>query len=274
MTVNGAATATSAQALLDDGELHLWLMPVRYDVASTRAPLTWLDATERKAFDELLFERDRMLYAQAHGWLRRILGEYLGCAPPAVRLRRDARGKPLLAARDDLPSLRFNLSHTHSAVLVGVCTRAEPGVDIERVRPLKDFGAMARAVLHPCEQRSLAKPMPPQRRLHDFFRVWTAKEAYTKALGTGLMHGLREVVVVLEGQTTCWVDDLAAATRRSRPLRGWSAVLECDSLGAHYAVSAVSVGGPARVVLHAMPGDACCDAPLRPTVLEAGALSH
>lgn len=274
MKADSAHTAASARALLDDGELHLWLVPVRYDVASTRRPLAWLDAAERSAFDELLFERDRMLYAQAHGWLRRILGEYLDCPPAAVRLQRDARGKPSLVTRAGAPRLRFNLSHTHSAVLVGVCTCGEPGVDIERVRPLKDFGTMARTVLHPCEQRSLAKPVPPQQRLHDFFRVWTAKEAYTKAIGTGLAHGLSEVVVVLEGQTTCWIDDLAPATRRSRPVRGWSAVLESDSLAAHYAVAAVSVGASNRVVLHAMPAETPADASLRPTVMPAGPLSR
>lgn len=159
-------------------------------------------------------------------------------------------------------------------MLVGVCSRGDPGVDIERVRPLKDFGLMTRTVLHPCEQRGLSKAAAPQQRLRDFFRVWTAKEAYTKALGTGLMHGFRDVVVVLEGQTTCWIDDLAAATRGARPLRGWSAVLESDSLGAHYAVAAMSAGAATRVVLHALPPDAHGGGALRPTVLEAGVLSH
>lgn len=270
--MTGAQRATSALSLLDDGELHLWLVPVRYGADTARAPLAWLDSDERAALSDLLFERDRILYVQAHAWLRRILGEYMNCAPAAVRLRRGAHGKPMLSGA--APALRFNLSHTHSAVLLGVSTRGEPGVDIERVRPLKDFGAMARTVLHPCEQRSLVQPAPLRQRLHDFFRVWTAKEAYAKALGTGPGHGLRDIVIVLEGQTTCWIDDLTGATSRARPLRAWSAVLESDSLGARYAVSAVSLGAPPRVVLHAVAPGAEGAAPLRPTVLEAGALSH
>jgi 4'-phosphopantetheinyl transferase len=270
--MTGAQKATSALSLLHDGELHLWLVPVRYGADTARAPLAWLDRHERAALGELLFERDRILYFQAHAWLRRILGEYMNCPPAAVRLQRGAHGKPMLAGA--APALRFNMSHTHSAVLLGVCTRGEPGVDIERVRPLKDFGAMARTVLHPCEQRSLVRPAPLRQRLHDFFRVWTAKEAYAKAVGTGLMHGLRDVVIVLEGQTTCWVDDLAGAAPPGQPLRAWSAVLESDSLGAHYAVSAVSLGASPRVVIHAVAPDAQGAAPLRPTVLEAGALSR
>jgi 4'-phosphopantetheinyl transferase len=84
-------------------------------------------------------------------------------------------GKPHLPLS---PELRFNLSHSHELALVAVALDREVGVDIERLRPLPRFAAVADRFFPPSE------PAPTDET--DFFRRWTRVEALLKARGVGL----------------------------------------------------------------------------------------
>lgn len=89
-------------------------------------------------------------------------------------------GKPYFP---DHPDVRFNLSHTSGAVLVGVSDRPL-GVDIEKIRPVS--------------QRTM-------RRLADgetegeFFRSWVRREALGKCAGTGVGTMLAAEVPLRKG---------------------------------------------------------------------------
>ena len=73
----------------------------------------------------------------------------------------------------------MSVSHCDGAVLVAASS-ARIGVDVERLRPLDRF-ALAR-MLNPAEiDRVLRSPDPDR----EFFRYWTLKESYVKALGNG-----------------------------------------------------------------------------------------
>lgn len=197
-----------AEPELSAGDVHLWVVPVHYDFADINSPAAWLDASELTSFNQLLFERDRLLYAQAHAWLRRIVSDYLGCEPNVLRFRCRADGKPVIDAPVTMPKLHFSLSHTHSGVLIGLSTDGDMGVDLEKVRPLKDFAGMFDSVLRSSEKRELERESLPGERLATFFRFWTAKEAYTtKALGSGLAHGFRNISVALQRPSGCLLQD-------------------------------------------------------------------
>lgn len=87
----------------------------------------------------------------------------------------DAHGKPTLP-----DGRQFNLSHAGDYAVLATANAAV-GVDIERERPL-DWRHVAKRFLHPDEYAYLcAQPDP----LGAFFRIWTLKESYVKALGCG-----------------------------------------------------------------------------------------
>ena len=122
----------------------------------------------------------------AHAALREILAVHTGLAPADLSFEPDAQGKPHLPA--SLGALHFNLSHSAGLAAVAV-TRAGPvGVDVERVRELDDMDSLVRRFFAPAERAAL-EACPPAHRARAFFTIWTRKEAYIKAVGTGL--GLR-----------------------------------------------------------------------------------
>lgn len=97
-----------------------------------------------------------------------------GIPAQAVQAR-TVLGKPYLR---DYPGVQFNLSHSGGW---GVCALSETpvGVDVELVRPLRQ--QVAKRFFTAVEQEWLAT-----RPVEEFFRLWTRKESFTKALGKGL----------------------------------------------------------------------------------------
>ncbi len=179
-------------------EVHVWhatLDVSPHTLAVLAATLT-VDEQHRAAQRVRIGDRNRFIAAR--GMLRALLARSLGCAPDAVVLHTTAHGKPTLEA--PLPAgapLCFNLSHSHTRVLYALARGREVGIDIERCRPMRNMAGMVCRYFTPAEQAMLAA-LPPARQEAAFFNAWTRKEAYLKACGRGLAHGLAQVEVTLE----------------------------------------------------------------------------
>lgn len=91
--------------------------------------------------------------------------------------------------------LRFDVSHSGDMACVGV-TLGGSGVDIKAIRYDVEIKAIAQRFFSVSEQRDLASlPVDDQHRA--FFNCWTRKEAYVKALESGLLLSLSEFDVSL-----------------------------------------------------------------------------
>ena len=98
-------------------------------------------------------------------------------------------GKPYLP---ELPDFYFSLSHSGNMALCAVSS--EPvGCDIEL--PRKFDPAIARRFFHPAEQDWLFS-LAEEEQSGAFFRLWTCKESFIKALGLGLSLGLDNFAVI------------------------------------------------------------------------------
>jgi 4'-phosphopantetheinyl transferase len=144
-----------------------------------------LSADERARAARFRFERHHHRWVSARGALRAILAGYLRRAPASLELAAGAHGKPFLENGGGPAPLRFNLAHADDVALVAVGWRREVGVDIEREAPERADLEIARRLFAPDEARALAD-MPVPLRCRAFFALWTAREAYAKAIGRGL----------------------------------------------------------------------------------------
>jgi 4'-phosphopantetheinyl transferase len=68
------------------------------------------------------------------------------------------------------------------------------GVDVERIRAIKDAEDLVERFFSPRESR-LFKKLPPEKRPAAFFNLWTRKEAMLKATGEGIGSALSSVEV-------------------------------------------------------------------------------
>lgn len=88
-----------------------------------------------------------------------------------------ANGKPQVGAR-----LRFNLAHSDNVAVCALALDREVGIDVERVRPVRNLDALARRVLSEREYVAFRASGSEEA----FFTAWTRKEAVLKARGEGL----------------------------------------------------------------------------------------
>ena len=77
---------------------------------------------------------------------------------------------------------------------------SEIGVDVEAHRPVPKLDALARRFFSDAERRHLAHVTGTTRE-RVFFEIWTAKESYLKAVGSGVAMPLRHVEIDPEGPT-------------------------------------------------------------------------
>jgi 4'-phosphopantetheinyl transferase len=143
---------------------------------------------ERRRAQRLRSAVDRRRAVIARGLLRRLLGAATGTAPEAVMLTTGPWGKPRFDVRPGaaVPTdLGWNHARSGPIALYAVVAGRRVGVDVERLRPLHDGEAVARASLAPSELDAVASLTGSA--LDDaVLRAWTLKEAFLKALGTGL----------------------------------------------------------------------------------------
>ena len=135
-------------------------------------------------------------YTVGRATLRWVLGQLLGLAPQNVPIVRGARGRPQL---DGIADVDFNVSNTRDVVLIGVARRAGTriGVDVEHVeRDVRDRG-LARKFCTPRE-RALLDGLDDGEHRRRFLRLWTCKEAMSKATGDALGAPLRRLDVDLD----------------------------------------------------------------------------
>jgi 4'-phosphopantetheinyl transferase len=69
--------------------------------------------------------------------------------------------------------------------LIAAALDVDVGVDVERIRPMPEYAAVAERFFPPSESAALADS-PPELREREFFRRWTRIEAMLKATGEGL----------------------------------------------------------------------------------------
>jgi 4'-phosphopantetheinyl transferase len=123
---------------------------------------------------------DARRFGLARGFLRALLGSYLGVPAGDLRFEYGPHGKPALPG-----AIEFSLSHAGDLLAVAVGVDRAVGVDVEKSASSPDILALARRYFCPDEYRwLLAREGADQ--TDQFFRIWTRKEAYLKARGVGI----------------------------------------------------------------------------------------
>ncbi|RYD22778.1 MAG: 4'-phosphopantetheinyl transferase superfamily protein [Verrucomicrobiaceae bacterium] len=141
------------------------------------------------------FGKDAVQWSAYRAGLRVILGQSLGLHPVEVPLVFSETGKPGLAPPHD--HLHFNLSHCDGLALLALSPNGPVGIDLEPVDRAGSLLECETSFCHPDEITTL--PPSPGERACQLLRIWTAKEAILKALGTGLSHPPDAVTLHFEG---------------------------------------------------------------------------
>ena len=191
-----------------EDEVQLW----RVDLEAVRAEeARWqevLSSDERNRAARFHFPHDRQRFVASRAWLRTILAGFLEIDARDLRFSYSKKDKPFVGPAHADSGITFNMSHSGGIALYAFARRREIGVDVEQIRSNFDIEPIARRFFSVLEQQQLAA-LPEESRVEAFFRCWTRKEAYIKAVGDGLSLPLSQFDVSLES----WGTNALLATR-------------------------------------------------------------
>jgi len=153
-----------------------------------------LSEEERHRAARFIAEPHRHRFIAARGQLRAALGRCLGTSAAEIELAYSATGKPTLAGTFATVGLHFNLSHSEDTAVFAVTLAGPVGIDVERIRRLRDFDLLVTRFFSSREQAAFLA-LPEGEKPGAFFHLWTRKEAWLKATGAGLAGGLDQVEV-------------------------------------------------------------------------------
>jgi 4'-phosphopantetheinyl transferase len=172
-----------------DNWVEVWIESLDLPASEVAALTQFLTPAELALCDRCRLAHVRQNKIIARARLRQILSDYLDRSPLEIQISTGLQGKPQVVG------LEFNLSHSGDLVAYAISDRPV-GIDIERIRSM-DLSGIIQRFFTPSEFVAWQK-LPPADQELAFFQTWTVKEAYLKAIGTGLHTPLSEVEVSMD----------------------------------------------------------------------------
>lgn len=178
--------------MLGDREIHVWRVVLDPSADECARLHALLSPDEAKRAARFFQARHRRRFAVCRGMLRVLLGRYLDCDPRQVAFHSGHKGKPILKPA----ALHFNVSHSDELALIAFTRSQELGVDVEKLRPMKDLVQLAGRYFSVHEQEAF-RALRADQQIEGFFNCWTRKEAVVKATGEGISSPLDAFTVTL-----------------------------------------------------------------------------
>lgn len=223
------------------GDIHLWFVDLDLSAPQLQRLTATLSPEELAQADRFIKQQHGDRYRASHGWLRDVLARYLLCAPGAIEYEQGLYGKPYIKGVSSF--VHFNLSHSHSHALIAVMAEQEVGVDIEYLNPTLQVMDLAKRFFSDREVAQLESLAADVQR-EAFFRCWTRKEAYIKALGKGLFISLKSFSVSVKA---AGFDCLLEIDGDEKQANNWC--LGSVSLENEHYIAAVATHSPIRRVI-------------------------
>ena len=165
------------------GWVDVWRWSLHLPSEHTETLESVLSTEETTRASRYRVPRLREEFVAGRGVMRLILGQCLGRPAASVSFAYGPHGKPFLA--DPGAGLEFNLAHSRGQTLLAVGRHGPLGIDLESHDKAVQYDQIVTRFFSTGEQAAF-NGLPESERREAFFRGWTRKEAWLKALGTGL----------------------------------------------------------------------------------------
>lgn len=162
--------------------VHIWAIPTKVPSAVVAECEKYLTPEEVTRAAHFGLDGPRHTFIVARGFLRSLLGKYLAADPRGISIAYTSKGKPVLPLET---RINFNVTHSCAMAAIAFALDCRIGIDLEEIRPLPGLEDIAKRFFCSAEAAEILSCLAREREC-SFFRCWTRKEAYIKAVGEGL----------------------------------------------------------------------------------------
>lgn len=149
-----------------------------------------LHENEKNRAKRILTDNDRRLFIECRLMLKLLLSKLLGVKTENIEIIEGVNGKPYLKLQD----IFFNVSHSCDCFVIAITKLGQIGVDIEPRNRIVEYSKIKNILFSQGELKSFEN-LENDLRQQAILNLWTRKESFFKALGSGLTSPLKEVDV-------------------------------------------------------------------------------
>lgn len=215
------------------GGMHIWCFSPGWCHANANALRTQITNDEKARATDFATLEDSRKFENRRGFLRIILAKYLRIDPLEIAFAQNSYGKPRLAEPAQARHLAFSSSQSGDFGVVAVTDGHRVGVDVEELRTIPDADQLVTRFFHRSEQSAYAA-LPAASRQRAFLQTWAAKEAFVKAIGTGMSFPLDRFEVAIHSSAPSHLLRIAG---RTEPAQKWR-LQQFDPIAGHVLVTA------------------------------------
>lgn len=166
-------------------EIHVWWCRLDPSVEIVEYYRSLLAPDDQMRIQRLKTRQLRNRHTVAKGTLLSLISFYTNQSPHQIEIEPPLFHKPALAERTNPGGLQFSISYSKHIAVYAFARKRLLGVDVEEVVPMSDWQLLAGLCLSDYEQEWF-RQLAPEAKPDTLLAIWTVKEAYLKAIGTGL----------------------------------------------------------------------------------------
>jgi len=160
--------------------VQLWFSNVgqaSYDCE--QATIKELSESESKRFKTLRSKKKQQEYLLSRGLMRHALTEYFDDNEQHWQFTEQENDKPKISSLP--PNTYYSLSHSHGLICFAIAS-SPIGIDVESHTKKRNIPELAKMIMTKEELATFQQNKDHQNQ--NFYQIWTAKEAYYKALSS------------------------------------------------------------------------------------------
>lgn len=173
---------------LNHNHIDVWLLPIdnwNYTELSDNQINNLLSQQEQLRFSRFRPATKKAEFIASRLLLRHLLKKYTECDISKTEAIPDNMGRPFWIESGKDINLFFSLSHTKNMICCALSRNKEVGCDIESLQPRKYQEDLTQRVFSK-KEHTFYRELSTTTKSEFFYRSWTLKEAFVKALGQGL----------------------------------------------------------------------------------------
>ena len=178
--------------ILNENEVHIWNYSLEPDKNLAELYFNNLSEDEKDRVKKIIIKEVKYRSILSKVITKKILSKYLDRKITQINYCYNKFGKPKLSSEINHLDLNFNISHSGNLGVIAISKNKQIGIDIEQIVELNDLNDLIDLIFTENEIRQIGL-LDQIDKTKMFYKIWTAKEAFVKAIGYGLSFPVKNI---------------------------------------------------------------------------------